>query len=258
MSSVQIVESPVAYPNHQPFSPSRLTLFCDLDGPLIDVSQRYYRTYKTALSQVQAQYQAQGEVLLLTPLSNHQFWQMKQSRTPDIEIARQSGLRNQQIEVFLQHVRNIVNLPQNLSQDRVQPGVREALARLHRWGVQLAVVTLRNQTQAIRILQQYKLAHWFTCIRGTQEHFAAYNNYAEQKQVLLAEVMAQPRFSRQNQQWMIGDTEADILAAQAMGISSIALTCGMRSHSYLQALQPNSIHQNLAAATSFLLGVEAA
>lgn len=237
---------------------SRLTLFCDLDGPLIDVSQRYYRTYQTALAQLQGQYRDRGCSLLLTPLSTHQFWAMKQARIPDTEIARQSGLQNKQIDDFLQRVRAIVNHPQFLCQDRVQPGVREALARLHRWGVQLAVVTLRSQAQAVRILHQYDLAHWFTHIQGAQGHLVAYDNYADHKQALLATVMARPDFSDQDQRWMIGDTEADILAAQALGVSSMALTCGMRSYDYLQQLQPTVIHCDLAAATSFLLGVEAA
>ncbi|PZD72808.1 5'-nucleotidase [Acaryochloris thomasi RCC1774] len=237
---------------------SQLTLFCDLDGPLIDVSQRYYQTYQTALTQLQGQYRNRGCSLLLTPLSARQFWEMKQARIPDIEIARQSGLQNKQIDDFLQHVRAIVNHPQVLGQDRVQPGVREALARLHRWGVQLAVVTLRSHAQAIQILHQYDLAHWFSHIQGAQDHLAAYDNYAEHKQALLAKTMSQPEFSNQNERWMIGDTEADILAAQALGMSCIAVTCGMRSHDYLQQLQPTSIHGSFAIATSFLLGVEAA
>ncbi|MGB7414919.1 MAG: HAD family hydrolase [Thermosynechococcaceae cyanobacterium] len=257
MSSVQALNIPfVSQQNSQ--SSSRLTLFCDLDGPLIDVSQRYYQTYRTALTRVQRQYQLQGLSLLLTPLGAQQFWEMKQVRRPDVEIAGCSGLRGPQIDAFLQQVQEIVNHPRVLAQDRVQPGVRESLARLHRWGVRLAVVTLRSQAQAVRILQHYDLAHWFTCIRGAQNDRAAYDNYADHKQALLAEVMARPEFTGGNQMWMIGDTEADVLAAQAQGIDSVAVTCGMRSHSYLQQLQPTVIHANLATATSFLLGVKAA
>jgi phosphoglycolate phosphatase len=253
MSPVQALNIPIVAPQKSQAA-SRLTLFCDLDGPLIDVSQRYYQTYRTALSRVQSQHQG----LLLTPLSAGQFWAMKQTRRPDVEIARHSGLGGTQVDCFLQEVRDIVNHPRVLAQDRVQLGVRESLARLHRWGVQLAVVTLRSQRQAVRILQQYDLAHWFTYIQGAQDDRAAYDNYAEHKQALLAAVMTRPEFSGQGQMWMVGDTEADILAAQALGIASVALTCGMRSHSYLQELQPTVIHADLATATSFLLRAEAA
>ncbi len=255
---MQILESPYFSEKVQHTGRSRLTLFCDLDGPLIDVSQRYYQTYQAALAEVQSHYHDRGCALLLTPLSAPQFWEMKQARVPDVEIAQQSGLQNAQIDDFLRRVKAIVNHPELLSQDQVQPGVREALARLHRWGVQLAVVTLRSQDQAVQILQQHDLAHWFTYIRGSQETLAAYNNYAEHKQALLAETMARPEFSDQDERWMIGDTEADVFAAQSLGVSSIAVTCGMRSHHYLQQLQPTVIQNSLATATSFLLGVEAA
>ena len=235
--------------------PANMTVFCDLDGPLIDVSQRYFKTYQLAIAQTQAHYRAQGNPLQLTPLSFNQFWQLKQERIPDQDIAFLSGFRFGQIDHFLSTVREIVNQPILLSEDRLQPGVEAALATLHRWGVRLAVVTLRCQTQAVHLLQSHNLAHWFTWIRGTQDLDAAYANYADCKQALLAEVLAQSGSSSADQFWMIGDTEADVLAAQAVGISAIALTCGIRSHTYLQKLNPTHIHSDLAVATQFLLGV---
>ena len=229
-----------------------MTVFCDLDGPLIDVSRRYYKTYELAIAQTQAHYQAQGQTLPLTPLSPHQFWQLKQERIPDEDIAFRSGFRYGQIDQFLDTVRALVNQPSLLGEDCLQPGVEEALGQLHRLGVRLAVVTLRCQSQAVELLQKYNLAHWFTWIRGTQEQGAAYANYADYKQALLAEVLAQTEPAEQC--WMIGDTEADVLAAQAVGIGAIAVTCGIRSRNYLQKLQPTQIYSDLAVATRFLLG----
>jgi phosphoglycolate phosphatase-like HAD superfamily hydrolase len=44
---------------------------------------------------------------------------------------------------------------------------------------------------------------------------------------------------------MVGDTEADIWAAQAVGIPAIALTCGIRSEAYLQRLAPDHLESDL-------------
>ncbi len=33
-----------------------LTIFCDFDGPLVDVSERYYATYQRALTQTRQFY----------------------------------------------------------------------------------------------------------------------------------------------------------------------------------------------------------
>jgi phosphoglycolate phosphatase-like HAD superfamily hydrolase len=53
--------------------------------------------------------------------------------------------------------------------------------------------------------------------------------------------------------WMVGDTEADVLAGQQLGIPTIALTCGIRSRSYLQRLEPTRIHADLLSATRYLM-----
>jgi phosphoglycolate phosphatase-like HAD superfamily hydrolase len=52
---------------------------------------------------------------------------------------------------------------------------------------------------------------------------------------------------------MIGDTEADLLAGQAISIPTIALTCGIRSHYYLNQFKPTRIHDDLLAAAHYLL-----
>lgn len=232
---------------------SNLTVFCDLDGPLIDVSQRYYKTYQLGLASTQAHYQAQGTTLPLRVLSQQQFWQMKRDRIADVEVARQSGLQDKQVDYFLGQVRQIVNQPALLQNDFLQPGVRYSLKLLQDWRVRLVLVTLRCQTQAQQLLQSYGLAEQFVSIWGTNNADAAYCNNSEQKQTLLAAAAAQA--GNRGQCWMIGDTEADVLAGQALGFRTIALTCGIRSQSYLNQFSPTQIHDNLLTAARHLLGV---
>lgn len=231
---------------------SQLTVFCDLDGPLIDVSQRYYKTYQLALAETQAYIHAQGEMLSLTPLSLAQFWSMKQSKRPDIEIAYLSGLPSNYIDFFVQQVQTIVNQPLLLQEDRLQPGVHKALKQLLNQDAQLAVVTLRCPTQVDQVLRQYHLTHYFRLIRGTDNAQAAYENYAVRKQALIQDAIHAMGLTNHEQIWMIGDTEADVLAAQAMKIKTVALTCGMRNYAFLNSLKPTSIQSNLPAATQLI------
>jgi len=226
---------------------------CDFDGPLVDVSERYYQTYQLALADTVRINQAQGVALPIQVLTKEQFWQMKQNRVADAEIALRSGLRSQQIEVFLERVRHWVNQPALLQQDQLQPGVRWALALLHARDVSLAVVTLRCQRQARQILEQYGLAHLFTSIRGTHDALAAYGNYTELKTQLVSEAMAENALL-QSRTWLVGDTEADVLAGQAAGISTIAVTCGIRSAAYLKALRPTQMHNDLLSVAHYLAG----
>lgn len=231
---------------------SQLTIFCDLDGPLIDVSQRYYKTYQLALAETQAQAQAQGETLTLTPMSLAQFWSMKQSKRPDIEIAYLSGLSGHHIDFFMQQVQAIVNQPLLLQEDRLQTGVHEALEGLMQQGAQLALVTLRCQAQVDQILHQHQLTRYFRLARGTHDQQAAYKNYAVCKQALIQDAITAMGLTSHQPIWMIGDTEADVLAAQAMKIKTVALTCGMRNYTFLHSLSPTSIQGSLAEAAQWI------
>ncbi len=226
-----------------------IQVFCDLDGPLIDVSRRYYKTYQLAIAAVQAQERS----LSLTPLSGSQFWQMKQERMPDADIAFCSGLRHEQIDCFLAKVLDIVNQPNLLQEDDVQPNVLQSLRLLKRLGASLSVVTLRCQAQAVELLQQFQLDSFFDHICGAEDKSSAYRNYTEGKQSILQGLIAQLAPSNHDQHWIIGDTEADIHAGQALGLSTVALTCGMRSHRYLQRLQPTTVQADLRSATEYLM-----
>ncbi|MBW4659219.1 MAG: HAD hydrolase-like protein [Drouetiella hepatica Uher 2000/2452] len=233
-----------------------LTVFCDFDGPIVDVSDRYYHTYQSSLTTIEAHYRQDAgtqKTLHLNYLTKEQFWSMKQERMPDREIAMRSGLQGDQIDAFLRQVSEIVNQPGLLHQDQLQQGVKWALALLHAQGVRLVLVTLRCQEQATQILRSYGIEHLFNQIWGTHDQNAAYTNLAEQKTQLLANAIAACPHTSPISAWMIGDTEADILAGQTMGIPTIALTCGIRSQAYLQRFEPTRIHADLLSASHYLV-----
>ncbi|NET57739.1 MAG: HAD family hydrolase [Symploca sp. SIO2E6] len=242
--------------NHA-LSRQQLTVFCDFDGPIVDVSRRYYTTYQLALADTQAFYQTPDITLPIHPLSKEQFWQMKRDRVPDVEIASSSGLQEKHLKFFLGRVVEIVNQPALLYQDKLQLRSRWALALLHSRCVRLVLVTLRAQSQATQILRNYGMTRLFNGIYGTNDRHAAYRNYADLKRQLLQQAITeQSLLSQQSESaWMVGDTEADIVAAQALSLPSIALTCGIRSFAYLQQFEPTYIYSDLLTAAQQLLGV---
>lgn len=234
-------------------SPSTPVVFCDFDGPIVDVSDRYYQTYRMALSALQTEASLSGSKLSLHPLSKQQFWQMKQNRVPDLDIALRSGVPEERFEDFLAQVTHLVNQPALLHRDRLQPGVRWALSLLHSQGVRLFLVTLRCQNQAVDILRRHGLEDKFVAIRGMRDRTAAYKNQSEHKIQLLAEVMREYAIAPSESAWMIGDTEADVLAGQANRIGTIALTSGIRSHKYLTQFGPTRIHSDLLSAAHYVV-----
>ncbi|WP_045442534.1 MULTISPECIES: HAD family hydrolase [unclassified Picosynechococcus] len=229
----------------------RLTLFCDFDGPLVDVSERYYGTYQAALQHTQQIYAQQGIAIPLKYLGKDQFWQMKRQRVSDIEIAIQSGLQEEQIAFFLDHVRTIVNDEALLHLDKMQGGVNWSLALLHSYGVKLVLVTLREEQQVRKMLDQYGLKRLFSGIYGSDDRHTAYVNNVDVKTALLKEAIAEQ--GELSDQWlMVGDTEADIIAAKNMNIPAIAVTCGIRDTAYLKTYQPDHYCNDLLSVAHFL------
>jgi phosphoglycolate phosphatase len=255
MSADNIAESSMksGNVNTQSTVPLGMTVFCDLDGPLVDVSKRYYKTYQLALAETQASLQRQGHPLQLTSLSAAQFWQMKRERIPDADIAFCSGLRHDQIELFLASVEDIVNQPLLLREDCLQPDVLRSLAHLQQHDILLSVVTLRWQEQAQQLLQQFQIDHYFKQICGAVDGSGAYSNFVEGKQALLSDLVRPLSTDARQNAWIIGDTEADILAGQALGLSTVALSCGIRSQAYLKRLEPTTVQPNLQMAVQYLL-----
>ena len=57
-----------------------IRLITDFDGPIIDVSKRYYRVYQECLEK--SRYPDQP----VKQLSKDEFWQLKRSRVPEKQI----------------------------------------------------------------------------------------------------------------------------------------------------------------------------
>ncbi len=231
--------------------PSKQVLFCDFDGPIVDVSERYYRTYRLGLSTLQASYKKHhSEALPLQILSKNQFWWMKRNRVADTDIAIRSGVPTDLVDVLLQQVQSIVNHPHLLQWDTLQPGADTAIHQLKRMGIRLVLVTLRHPRQVQAFLQANDLSQYIDEIFGATDINAAHLNRTEQKVSLLKRAIEEQKVQGYQTfpTCMIGDTEADIIAGQQAKITTVALTNGIRSNEYLKRYQPTTIESTLLKA----------
>ena len=91
-------------------------------------------------------------------------------------------------------------------------------------------------------------------IYGSDDTETAYANRTEHKVAhLQAAITEQNRLGFNTQHsWMIGDTEADISAGQVFDLSTLALTCGIRSSAYLKEFSPSEVCHNLGTAVAYL------
>jgi phosphoglycolate phosphatase-like HAD superfamily hydrolase len=223
-----------------------LRLITDFDGPIIDVSERYYRVYQFCLEKTRRLDQSIRE------LSKVEFWQLKRSRVPEKQIALNSGLDAAQSVEFAQLRRQTVHTEEYFQYDILLPGAVEALLKIQEAGIDLAVMTMRRVWELDYAFQKFQLNRFFPENRC----YCLSNDYVktrdiEDKPLLMARAIAElPAVA---DSWMVGDTEADITAAKKHGIKAIAVESGIRDRAQLEIYQPDLIVRDLSIAVDLIL-----
>lgn len=220
-------------------------LITDFDGPIVDVSERYYQVYQYCLTTISRPGQT------IAPLTKAEFWSLKRSRIPETQIGISSGLDDSQAKDFA-HLRRItVHTMPYFQHDLIIPCARVALQKLQSRGVELVVMTMRRTRELDFALSNYGLDGFFR----PERRYCLTNDYVktqdiEDKTMLMQKAMQE---LTPDQTWMLGDTEADIIAAQSQNLPAIAVLSGIRDQTQLSAYRPNYILDDIAAATDLIL-----
>ncbi|MEC4850091.1 MAG: HAD family hydrolase, partial [Jaaginema sp. PMC 1079.18] len=218
----------------------------DFDGPIMDVSERYYRVYQWCLKQCR---QPQQPTRLL---SKSEFWRLKRSRVRESCIGQLSGLNEAQARQFAQLRRENVHSLPYLVYDRPISSAIATLEYLHQAeNVELGIMTMRRWRELRIPLEDNNLQVFFRRDRC----YCLHNDYlkttdTEDKTRLMQQALKElPPVA---QTWMIGDTEADIIAAQTHNVKVIGVLSGIRDREQLQQYQPDYIARDLAAAVNLI------
>lgn len=223
-----------------------LRLITDFDGPIMDVSERYYRVYQFCLQNIRYPQQSVRE------LSRSEFWQLKRSRVPEKQIALKSGLDDNQAQEFAQLRRKTVHTDTYFQYDSLIPGAVDTLLKIQQAGIDLAVMTMRRVRELDYALEKYELGNFFP----ENRRYCLSNDYVktsdvEDKPFLMERALAE--LPPACDTWMVGDTEADIAAAKKYGIKVIAVESGIRDRTQLEIYQPDVIVEDLRTAVKLIL-----
>ena len=184
-----------------------LRLITDFDGPIMDVSERYYRVYQYCLQKTKL---AEQEV---KQLSKAEFWQLKRSRVPERKIGIISGLKEEQAQDFARLRKETVHSLSYLQYDRPVSGAVAALERIQNLDLDFTVMTMRREKELKAAFEQYNLERFFPSDR----RYYLPDDYVktldtEDKPRLMAKALDE--LPTASEVWMVGDTEADIIAAK--------------------------------------------
>lgn len=223
-----------------------LRLITDFDGPIMDVSERYYQVYQYCLEQIKRPNQP------LQPMSKAEFWECKRSRIPESTIGINSGLDEDQAKAFALLRRQTVHTVPYLMYDKPVPGAIDTLERLQQAGVELVVMTMRRVRELEDAFNRYDLGRFFPSDR----RYCLSNDYiktgdTKDKPLLMERALLE--LPAASEVWMVGDTEADLIAAKTHNVKAIGVLSGIRNKTQLSIYQPNLILNNLSEAADFLL-----
>jgi len=196
-----------------------MAYYFDLDGTLLDNGPRHYAVYCDIL-----------RALSQAALPMERYWSLKRSATPNAQIVGACAPE------FSKRWLEQIELPAYLRLDTVLPGVQELLGALRPHGP-VVLVTMRQSASALqRQLRELHLAAYFDAVLVAGQHGGGWR----EKAALIRHFDSHP------DGWLVGDTEADVLAAQAVGIQACAVAWGIRSPEFLAQLQPTILVANLS------------
>jgi phosphoglycolate phosphatase-like HAD superfamily hydrolase len=223
-----------------------LRIFTDFDGPIMDVSERYYQVYRYCLEQAREVNQP------VTELSKAEFWQLKRAQVPERHIGQLSGLHDDQARHFAQLRRDTVHSLEYLPYDRVFPAAIAALEQLQALGCDLVVMTMRRRYTLDLVLRQEGMDRFF----APDHRYCLADDYVKEPDVLEKPrlmAQAQAQLPPCSQSWMIGDTEADIAAARSQSVPVVGVLSGIRNRERLLAYGPDAIVEDLPQAVATIL-----
>jgi phosphoglycolate phosphatase-like HAD superfamily hydrolase len=185
-----------------------LNIFIDLDGTILDVSQRYYYSHSCAAKSVGC-----------TPLPQTTYARLRKYGRNETEIGR---LLTNRIEKYLSVWNKTIESKKALSKDRLQEKITTCLQKLE-INDALYLVTLRkNKSYLYDQICKFGLQNFFSDVLSGYTH--------DDPVLYKAELIK----TKSDGGLLVGDTEVDIAVARLLKFDSIIVTYGLRGKAFLR------------------------
>ena len=193
-----------------------MQLFIDLDGTLLDISEKYYRLYADCV-----------RLLGGTPIPKNRYWSLKRAKQPPSRILAASSLPETKKQDYTSLFAKDIESPRYTSFDRLYTFAIPALEELKKRHELYLVCGRKDHDAGMRQIAQFGLGKFFLGIvvgRGDQN--------GEQFKRETIKRLCDPN----NHFATIGDTEDDINCATGLSGITVGVLSGLRNKKTLTTL----------------------
>ncbi len=195
----------------------------DLDGTLINISERYYVAHLRA-----------AKLSKINPLSKEEYWDKKRGKITEAKILNKN--RNSLTFKWYESFRiNFLESKDILKLDKLFFWVHPLLQSLMKKNNLYLITLRRNREQLIQELKNFKILSYFKNI---------FSDSAKDNPTLVKLTLAKQILAIDESDLLIGDTEVDIDTAKALGINSVAVCSGIRTKDILSKNNPTFLVKN--------------
>lgn len=208
-------------------------IFIDFDGTLVDIAPRHYRVYKKC-----------AEKMGGTPLDQKKYWELKRDNISWDELLSMSGLeaskKGDYLKLFIDRIESL----EELYRDELFVDSLSALKKLSSNDNKLYLLSLRRNSDALdKQIEKLGIGCFFEKI------LSGHSDTKEGTLLKKADIIKQT-IDNPGDSIIIGDTEADVSAAQQLNATSIALLSGIRSKEFLKSMEPDYLVDGIGDVTN--------
>ena len=195
-------------------------IFIDFDGTFVDIAPRNYRVYKKCVEKMGG-----------TPLDQKKYWELKRDNISWDELLSMSGLeaskKGDYLKLFIDRIESL----EELYRDELFVDSLFALKKLSSNNNKLYLLSLRRNSDALdKQIEKLGIGCFFEKI------LSGHSDTKEGTLLKKADIIKQT-IDNPGDSIIIGDTEADVAAAQQLNATSIALLSGIRSKEFLKSME---------------------